>query len=155
MLLKCSCYFFKHLQSFYEEERKELFENTGVLPSGCIIFLGCANSPYGKKRIKFPGWTESKSLYVHRISLLLRDRTPEGPPEMEASHLCGVKKCIREEHLVWEGSEINDSRRRCHRLGACQPELNHMPPCIFCKYIKAINVFVTTYWMKMIVRGSF
>ena len=121
------------MQDFYETEMQELLQNTGVLPSGCLVFLGCPESPYGRKHITFPGQSKSQNEYVHRISIMLRDRIHQSPAGLEASHLCGIKKCIRQDHIVWETKEVNSSRRTCHRLHECQPKLNHTPQCIVCK----------------------
>lgn len=33
------------------------------------------------------------------------------PSGMQASHLCNIKNCIEEEHLVWETSKQNNARK--------------------------------------------
>ena len=52
--------------------------------------------------------------------------------EIEVSHLCNVKNCIREEHLVVESHQKNCSRKTCVKEGRC---LGHRDAeeCIFKK----------------------
>ena len=118
------------LKDFFETERRKLFARTDVRPSsGCIVHIGCPGSPYSRYHVTFPG-APTKNMYVHHLSLLIRDRLVEAPAGLEASHLCGIKKCVNPEHLVWETGDENNSRRKCHRSGRCAPELKHDPTCL-------------------------
>ena len=50
---------------------------------------------------------------------------------LDASHLCGVKRCVNVAHLVFEDHATNKARQRCHGAGHCIQSLGHNPPASF------------------------
>ncbi|KAI6171464.1 Skp1-related protein [Aphelenchoides bicaudatus] len=49
---------------------------------------------------------------------------------IEASHLCGLNDCIRDDHCVPESGLVNKSRDKCHKSG-CAKTCSHQPRCLF------------------------
>ena len=90
--------------------------------------------PYGKKRVMWPGWVESKPVNVHRYAYQLLHYQENLPRqidgvEMEVSHLCHEPRCIRRDHLVFEPKDVNRERDHCKNQNLCTH--NHFPFCIF------------------------
>lgn len=64
------------------------------------------------------------------IVLIAEGRLPTNKFD-HASHLCGNRKCVKSEHLVWEMPHLNVSRDLClvHDFH-CDGECPHEPPCV-------------------------
>jgi len=80
-------------------------------------------------------------LCVHAIALSAGKKAKYWFQQL--SHLCGIRQCINEEHLVWELPWDNISRDGCHKYGYWK-ECNHNPKCLlpeppFEACVEAIN----------------
>lgn len=58
-----------------------------------------------------------------------------GPDKVQASHLCGNRKCIEKGHVIWETSQANNDRKGCLAYlqlasGKLVPICQHEPVCI-------------------------
>lgn len=74
---------------------------------------------------------EDTKLYAHKVMAMLHmGRPPVG--DEEGSHLCGVPKCVKLEHLVLEPGDVNKTRDCCRMfLGVHHGYIcPHEPPCI-------------------------
>ena len=60
------------------------------------------------------------------VLLLANQLTPQREQD-EASHLCGHKRCINIDHLVWESTSVNFSRNECHHYNEI---CAHVPRCL-------------------------
>ena len=68
------------------------------------------------------------SMRAHRVALLWKYQILAFPENMETSHLCGNKSCVKLDHLHAEPHFINCQRTECHRNRVCSQE--HHPNCI-------------------------
>lgn len=77
---------------------------------------------------------KSSKLQLHQTALLDRN-DPKDFRNLQASHLCHNKKCIRKEHLVAEKGSVNQHRNYCpcymfvngYLVHICK----HEPKCLF------------------------
>lgn len=58
-----------------------------------------------------------------------------GADKVQASHLCGNRKCIQEGHVIWESAQANNNRKGCLAYleltsGKLVPCCEHKPVCI-------------------------
>jgi hypothetical protein len=60
------------------------------------------------------------------IALLAAGQHPREEYD-EASHICGVHRCINPDHLRWEDLGTNAARNMCHYYGVT---CTHVPRCI-------------------------
>lgn len=60
------------------------------------------------------------------IAMLATGRMPTQEYH-EASHLCGMPRCVNVDHLVWEDLATNAARNLCHHYNV---PCTHQPPCI-------------------------
>ena len=96
--------------------------------SHCWFFLGrCDRDGYGRVDIIIPK-VGKKVFFAHRLRLMMKIRTFQLPSNIEASHICGERKCIRASHISAEEKNTNKGRQICHGLGQCT---GHNPECIF------------------------
>ena len=68
---------------------------------------------------------------AHRLVLMLHLQTDHLDSHLDASHLCGVKRCVNVAHLVFEDHATNKARQRCHGAGHCIHSLGHNPLPLF------------------------
>ena len=67
---------------------------------------------------------------IHRLALMLSGGTfKELPSDLDASHLCHNKICVRLSHLSLEPRQVNLSRKRCVKAGQCKGHLSY-PECL-------------------------
>lgn len=64
---------------------------------------------------------------IAQVVLLVHGHKPQHEWD-EASHLCGVRRCVDPAHLVWESPGANLDRVLCHHymVEVC----THKPPCV-------------------------
>jgi len=103
-----------------------------VLSSGCIVTYvqprvrrPCMSFVNPRKPL-LPNNVTNDVLGIPTIVLLANDQLPLNEFD-EASHLCGVSRCINLEHLRWERMDLNFARNLCHLYD--QPCV-HEPRCI-------------------------
>lgn len=60
------------------------------------------------------------------ISLLAHGHHPKNEYD-EASHLCGMHRCVNVQHLRWEDLSTNAGRNMCHHYNV---PCTHTPQCI-------------------------
>ena len=94
----------------------------------CWLYNGFA-SPGGYIIIGFrhPETKKLTSSSVHRLSFVLsqgQDMFEMPPRDLDASHLCHNKTCIRPEHISLEPKSTNSQRKNCVSQGKC---LGHDP----------------------------
>ena len=80
--------------------------------------------------IQLVAWESGKLGYQRRVEL--EDSLAE---RVQASHLCGNRKCIREGHVIWESAQGNNERKGCLAYlelenGKLVPICEHRPVCI-------------------------
>ena len=96
--------------------------------SHCWIFSGRSDRDgYGRIDVIIPR-VGKKVLFAHRLRLMVNMKTLQLPSNIETSHICGERFCVRADHLSGEGKNINKGRQICHGLGQCS---GHSPQCIF------------------------
>jgi hypothetical protein len=114
----------------------KLAKKSEIIPStGCVVWLGArggSRGDYGLVRVKFPGCTRSRTIYVHRLQYMISTRQFTLPHTLQVSHLCHNGLCTKFEHLNLEPGYINNSRQSC-KLRQPQTCLGHglHPNCIF------------------------
>ena len=98
-------------------------------PAACWLFTGrTSKAGYGKVDIVVPNLGK-KTLTAHRLSYMVYViKTFKLSQDLEASHRCGNRLCIRPSHIVGERHEQNKTRQVCHSLRNC---VDHNPECIF------------------------
>lgn len=107
----------------------------------CLIWTGATfNGRYGRIRNPFARYANQPSFVrTHRLVYLLqhieqhRDLTlPHVDAEghnIDISHVCHNKLCVRGQHLTMETHMANCSRRDCVQASRCvNPQ--HNPPCL-------------------------
>lgn len=89
---------------------------------------------FGKKTYKYLKVSYNNHNYkLHQVAGLLnpanqgRDLTG-----LEASHLCGNKRCFTVEHIYYEDGETNKTRCCCHKYLGVHPRYvcPHTPTCV-------------------------
>jgi len=96
--------------------------------SGCLISLRCPSQDRPVKTFHNPNKPGKKNdgLPIAVVMVLSDERYPQYEWD-QVSHLCGVPRCIRLEHLLWEEASKNVDRNKCQMYGiAC----SHEPACI-------------------------
>lgn len=99
---------------------------------GCIVWFGASSSSrgikYGKIKLRLPREPSSKVYFVHRISLMLKERRKLFSHEC-VSHRCNNSLCCNVDHLVIEPILFNNQRKICFSMKKC---LGHdiYPACI-------------------------
>lgn len=91
-----------------------------ILDNGCVI---STRTPRAQRP-----WIKShnRKLSAARVVLHYHGDVPHSP-WLQASHLCGQRRCINYEHLAWEAPGPNTDRVMCHEWGQ---ECIHDPPCV-------------------------
>ena len=98
---------FKNKDDVHTHGSHTLFRNTG-------------GSKYRQKQVTFPRDGKVRAfptvrIYVHQVVLLKKLNVLSLEPGLETSHLCHVKNCIKEDHIVAEPHHINNNRIHCLR----------------------------------------
>jgi len=72
----------------------------------------------------------SKKIGVHRLAAILNSGDLRDPEDLEASHLCGRRTCVKRSHLVFEPRNVNLTRWFCKYFHK-HPEFKclHTPKC--------------------------
>ena len=83
----------------------------------CVIFNGTLQGGYGIVSKTFGG--HRYRLYAHRAVFLHESGLLSIPDELEMSHLCHNKQCVRYDHLIIEPHVINNNRQHCKAEGTC------------------------------------
>lgn len=99
-----------------------LYENVMKFTSpsdnkGCLLYTGTLQSGYGIVSKTFGG--HRYRLYAHRAVVLFKSGYLDIPEDVEVSHLCHNKQCVRYDHLIIESHEINNNRQNCYSEGRC------------------------------------
>jgi len=116
----------------------QLDESSVDVPRGntvCREWKTTSKSGYIKKSVR------GNSFYVHRLALFIGTMTPPQEEDLEVSHLCHVKRCIRFDHLSLEPQHVNRSRKTCVLLNKC---CGH-PPYKNCLLVKKESVCIFQY----------
>lgn len=113
----------------YSSRLEELTDRRGEDENVCWLFKGRkSKAGYGLMDVRIPGKRGATTRNAQRLVLLTRRvKAWDVPPELQASHLCGNRLCVRESHLVFERQAINKERQICHNNKECQ---GHEPQCI-------------------------
>ncbi len=102
-----------------------------LLPSGCVVTLIQPNTKRPGRTFLNPTKPQGKYRYNDGLSyaaiVLLHSNAHPVNQHDEASHLCGISRCISQHHLCWEGIGKNASRNECHLYGV---ECTHVPACV-------------------------
>ena len=101
---------------------EKLFKQTEILRNGCIISY---RTPSNKR----PTIRHKKSMKLLTHVILEHKRQFQLKPWYQASHICGMARCINPAHLIWESESKNVSRNKCHKwqhFDRCK----HQPHCI-------------------------
>ena len=98
--------------------------------TGCWLWTAGVNS---RGRPQF--WFDEKMVYAYKITTELeRGSCPDGK---ECSHLCDQKICVNPDHVIYETTQENLTRRRGKpRSDRTYPQHAHLPPA---EYAKAIH----------------
>ena len=101
---------------------------------GCRLWLGaCTQSGYGRKKLTFLDGSY-KVILVHRVVYMCKYRSLHIPlvnndmKDLELSHLCNNKLCVRSDHIVLESHSVNMERIHCFNQGICTD--SHNPECL-------------------------
>ena len=123
------------VQEWFKKQNLYLEKRTvkcGEDPAFCWTFTGRTKHGYGLVDVVIPGRSKSRTtIHAHRLALMIWiTGSWDIPSELDASHLCGTRNCVRPDHLVLESREDNKSRQICHTSNVC---IGHdpRPSCIF------------------------
>lgn len=93
----------------------------------CWPFKGRQKAGYGLVDVDIPGKGKT-TRHAHRLVLMTRVAGSwDVSSELQASHLCGNRICVRPSHLVFESREENKDRQICQSIKICK---THDPSCI-------------------------
>ena len=107
-----------------------------ALKGDCVEFTGFIDKyGYGVKKVTWPNGSLHRD-GAHRVAFMLEHRILRWDVprldvygfNMDVSHLCHNKKCIKPSHLVLESHLTNLSRCHCVSTQSCT---GHEPPCFF------------------------
>lgn len=124
------------MDKFFHKLSQSLVKLSHETANGCREWEGCKDRHgYGTKRVTWPDGSV-KLERVHRVAYMVHHRALRhellqfsSADNLEVSHLCHNKLCIRPDHLILESHEANCERKSCQLLGQCVR--HHDPPCIF------------------------
>ncbi len=134
---KALCIFQANVDQWFLEMSDKISKNSEMKPSGCREWLkGPYTNTYGKITGRMPLEKCKKTLYVHRIAYLVKERLVALPEGTEISHLCHNRRCVEPSHLRAEEHITNVERQHCKKQNSCTK--NHTPHCIIQVYIMKI-----------------
>ena len=116
------------------------WEDSGeiILENGHNMWKKAVSRGYGRVDLTLnmkEGPTVRKSFYAHVLSYSLKDRSfnwdNKRKNRLDVSHLCGEKRCVRQDHLVLETRIVNNARKNCHKRRHCFGHGPSNPKCIF------------------------
>lgn len=119
---------YQHLLNKKTDKGETEMDHTGRV---CWNFKGRVNrAGYGVMDVIIPGVGKTVRTAQRMSYLVFNIKTWQLASDMEASHRCGNKLCVRPSHIVAETHEENKSRQICHGCGIC---MGHglSPECIF------------------------
>ena len=99
------------------------------MPNGCLLTSYQPNSKQTVSMYMQVSKNKSTSVSSSYVSLCAFGFTPSSIYDT-ASHLCGHRRCINPDHLVFETHDINVSRMSCHRNHDDASTCIHTPPCM-------------------------
>ena len=105
---------------WFNHQKSRLQNNYDIEgPFECHIWkkggTGPPNQKYGTIKVKFPGMSHSRTVYVHRLSYMCSRKTIHLPAGLHISHLCHNTLCINPQHLSLEPQYVNNGRKDCAR----------------------------------------
>lgn len=114
----------------YQVKLEKKHVKCGTQLDSCWLFTGRLKKGYGLVDIVTPGKSKT-TIHAHRLALMIWvTGSWDIPSELDASHLCGTRNCVRPTHLVLESREENKSRQICHTFKVCTGH-DPRPHCIF------------------------
>ena len=93
---------------------------------GCQLWR--TRSDYPKMVTKFPG-QDTKTMYVHRLIMMIKMKVDKLPTTQEVSHICHCKGCCNVHHLNLKPHFVNMERIKCQSLKMCSGH-EQQPGCI-------------------------
>ena len=119
------------LPADYQQKLERRTLKLGEDPGHCWVFTGRQKNGYGLVDVVISERSKSRTtIHAHRLALMIWiTGSWDIPSELDASHLCGTRLCVRPSHLVLESREDNKSRQICHSYNVCN--IGHDPKCIF------------------------
>lgn len=97
-----------------------------LVDSGCVVCLG---QPKGKRPVVNHKIADRQTTTLATQVVLELHAGPRPGASYTASHLCGIPRCIRPDHLVWEPHWYNVWREGCHRWDS-SVMCPHKPECL-------------------------
>lgn len=112
------------MDRFWERMFRRLYEFPGFVLSEndeCMLYNGGSRTTegYGRMRYTVPGENVERETSAHRMAKMVEMRDLNAGNELDASHLCHNKICVRPEHIHFENTLINNARRACVNRGQC------------------------------------
>ena len=126
------------MDRFWERMFHRLYECPGFVLSEndeCMLFNGGSRDKegYGRMRYSVPGENVERETSAHRMAKMLELKVLD-ERDCDASHLCHNKLCVRADHINFEDTIINNSRKACVARGVCnrhqKADGTHHPDCL-------------------------
>lgn len=133
--LFCGFHSVNNMSNFFESQLTEvernkftaIFETKTTNENHCIVWTGQQKKGYGVYETRFRG--KKIKILVHRLRYFISNNCQKLRKDMNISHLCHNKLCVKISHLCLEPQSINNKRQICKNNGECSFHYGY-PKCL-------------------------